>query len=128
MRQTTAEKMGIRPSHRGYILNVSDDTVPEMGIPFGVLEQELSGKFDFLHLFANTLEDLQLHIPKLLTHLSVKGSLWVSWPKLNPVADRGLKMKHVVDLGREFGLIKVRQSVPVPIWSAIKFRYPDNTV
>lgn len=128
MRKTTAEKMGIRPSHRGYILNVSEDTVPEMDIPFGVLEQELSGKFDYLHLFALAPGDLQLHIPKLLTHLSGKGSLWVTWPKLNPVADRVLKMKHVVDLGREFGLIKSSPISAGAHWSAIKFRYPDNTV
>jgi hypothetical protein len=45
------------------------------------ISKNLSGDFDYIHLFVKTQSDFIKQFPKLKEHLKQGGMLWISWPR-----------------------------------------------
>ncbi|MET0243799.1 MAG: hypothetical protein ABW174_10025, partial [Flavitalea sp.] len=84
LKRTVAQKMGIREDSRTWLFNAPDKTLNEMGLPYLEFAKQLHGKFDYIHFFVKTEEEMRDRFPKLKDHLALTGMLWVSWPKGKP--------------------------------------------
>ena len=78
--RTVAQKMGIKPGWRTHIVGAPDGVLDTLGVPPLGMEAELTGEFDYLHLFVRTQEQMRAQFPDLVPHLA---------PTLSPCSRAG---------------------------------------
>ncbi|CCH53064.1 hypothetical protein BN8_02127 [Fibrisoma limi BUZ 3] len=116
-------KMGIKPGSRAFFVNAPDDAMAAIELPDLERTSELSGDFDYIHLFATSQADLSEQFPRLKPHLKPTGTLWVSWPKAKQLAT-DLTLPTVIKIGYDYGLVESKTLSVNATWSAIKFTHP----
>lgn len=93
-------------------------------MPEGVCQKkELRGKFDFIHFFTKSEDELREKFPRLKNSLKESGILWVSWPKGSSKVATDLNDNRVREIGLEAGLVDVKVCAVNDIWSGLKFVY-----
>ncbi|USY22639.1 hypothetical protein NE857_14120 [Nocardiopsis exhalans] len=79
--RTVAQKMGVKEGSRAHLVNAPASALDALQLPELELPGMLSGKFDYLHLFVTTQQQLRSGFGELRDHLNPGGMLWVSWPR-----------------------------------------------
>lgn len=82
--------------------------------------QYLEGRFDYHHLWVRTVEDFEAGLLQPSTHLDLKGSLWVSWPKGGQLST-DLTLIKATEPGDQCGLVEGDCLSIDALWSALKF-------
>lgn len=121
--RSVAQKMGIKPGSRAYLLAAPPSTVSAMQLPPLIISGELAGQFDYLHLFATTQAMMEDHFPKLKDNLAPSGMLWVSWPKARKLGT-DLTLPTVIRIGYFHGMVESTCLSVDETWSALKFTHP----
>jgi hypothetical protein len=116
------KKLGITPERRVFIWEPVETLLTELQKEALPWESKLTGEFDYLHLFCKTQLELRQQFPQLLPHLSKKGMLWVSWPKLGKL-QTDLNENIIRELSLLHGLVDVKVVAVDETWSALKFVY-----
>lgn len=127
MAKSVSEKMGVKENMRAVLIDAPDDAVSAMELPAIDLKDRLSGKFDYIHLFAKNQAVFHKRFPKLMKNLQPAGMLWVSWPKSGKL-DTDLNIKIVIKLGYDYGLVESKAIKIDETWSALKFTWPRENV
>ena len=125
MERTVAEKMGVKQHSRAYIANPDENAIAGIRLPELKIIKRLIGTFDYIHLFAKNLQQLEQFFPKLKGHLAPNGMLWVSWPKAKQLGT-DLNIKEVIRIGYDFGLVESTALSVNKVWSALKFTRPKE--
>jgi hypothetical protein len=125
MSRTVSEKMGIKAGTRAIFVNAPKAARELIDPPRLDLASELSGEFDYIHLFARTQAELDDTFPKLKAHLKPTGVLWVSWPK-NKKLGTDLALTKVIEIGYNHGLVESKTLSVDATWSAMKFTHPKK--
>lgn len=115
--------MGVAPGSRAHFVDAPADATTAMQLPELDLADELTGEFDYLHLFATTQDDLRRDFPELSDHLRQGGMLWVSWPKGGRLGT-DLTIRSVIRIGYSHGLVESTCLRVDDTWSGLKFTHP----
>lgn len=120
-----AKKMGLTDGMRAFLVDAPPDAVDAIALPDLEIAAQLTGEFDYIHLFTRQQKDFSDHFPKLKSHLKRDGVLWVSWPK-NRQLGTDLTLPTVIKLGYDHGLVESKTISINATWSAIKFTHPKQ--
>lgn len=123
MIRTLAQKMGLKEGVRSFIVNAPFEVLRAIKAPELDLPPELDGEFEYLHLFANSQQQLERELYNLKPHLHPRGALWVSWPKGGQL-ETDLSLREVIRIGYKCGLVESTTLSIDSIWSAMKFTHP----
>ncbi len=123
MEKSTAAKMGIKENMRAFFLDAPEESVNAIQLPFLDLDTNLTGEFDYIHLFVRNQTDFHKNFPALKKHLKPSGMLWVSWPKSGQQGT-DLTLTTVIKIGYDYGLVESKTLSIDATWSAIKFTHP----
>lgn len=123
MTRTVAEKMGVRSGGYTYLHNAPDGLLEIIQAPPQDVREDLDSDFGYIHAFAKSQQELSDVFPKLKSHLTDSGALWVSWPKGKGLGS-DLTLQHVIRIGYGFGLVESTCLSIDAIWSALKFTHP----
>ena len=117
--------MGIRSGMRSVLVNAPADAIEAIELPKLELEPQLTGAFEYIHLFVKTKDEFHRNFPTLKGHLKPEGVLWVSWPKSGQKSTN-LNLTTVIKLGYDYGLVESKCLSINQIWSALKFTHPKE--
>jgi hypothetical protein len=123
--KSVAQKMGIKAETRAFFLNASEAVLETLSLPDLEVAKRLEGKFDYIHLFTKSQDELDEAFPKLKTHLKETGMLWVSWLK-GRKEGADLTLPEVIRIGYNHGLVESTTLSVDTVWSGIKFTYPKK--
>lgn len=121
--RSVARKMGIRAGSRAHVVGAPGSAISAISMPPLDVAPELTGLFDYLHLFTTSQEDMEQTFPTLKHHLAAAGMLWVSWPKGRKL-DTDLSLPVVVRIGYSHGVVESTCLSVDDTWSALKFTHP----
>lgn len=119
------EKLGIKQGARAVVLNAPDGYAKWLGrLPKNtVLQNELRGPSDFIHLFVRGAEELETRFPVAKQGLEQDGMLWVSWPKGSSKVKTDLNENIVREIGLKNGMVDIKVCAVDETWSGLKFVY-----
>jgi hypothetical protein len=123
MTRTVSQKMGIKEGCRAYIEGFPEAVKASVELPTIEVSTELTGQFDYMHVFLTSQAEMDSVMPRLKPHLGSRGMLWVSWPKARQLGT-DLSLPKVIEIGYSHGLV---ESVCLSVndtWSALKFTPP----
>lgn len=121
--RTVAQKMGIKEGSRAHLVGAPDGVLAGIRLPELDLPGELTGPFDYLHLFTTGQRQLREGFPELRDHLRPSGMLWVSWPKGRRYGT-DLDMKSVIAIGYDLGMVESTCLRVDEVWAGLKFTWP----
>ncbi len=81
-RRTVAQKMGVKPGWRAYVVGAPEGVMDSLGLPDLDVESELDGEFDYVHLFVRTQDEMRHRFPTLVPHLAAAGSCGSRGPRV----------------------------------------------
>ena len=116
-----AKKMKLKPGARAAILHAPENYLNELKHDTEI-SPKLSGKFDWIQIFAKNKKELGILAPKAIKALKPESMLWLSFPKgssniqTDLTRDKGWDVLHGVDL-KFITLISVNEQ-----WSAFALR------
>jgi hypothetical protein len=79
--------------------------------------------YDFIHLFAKSVKELERFLPECKEALKKDGMLWISWYKKSSGKNTDLTESGVRDAGLAIGLVDVKICAVNEDWSGLKFVY-----
>jgi len=122
------KKLRMQPDQRALILNAPPGYVEELGqLPLGVeVAEHLDGVFDFVQVFAENMAELEQLASVAVDSVKYDGLLWVSYPKKSSGLESDLSRDVVWKEVAKTGLRAVSQVSVNQVWSAIRFRPPEE--
>lgn len=118
------KKLRIQPGQRALILNPPAgylDALEELPEDVEVTS-EPGGAFDFVHLFAKNIAELERLGPIAVEAVKYDGLLWISYPKRSSKVETDLTRDVGWEVMAEAGLRPVTQVSVDETWSALRFR------
>lgn len=121
------KKLGIKPDSKVLFVNEPASIYKELG---DIKSQPIKagGKYDYVHFFTNSRQDLELFFKEVNKFLDKDGMLWVSWigptkSKRNKDFPTALELNENIirEVGLEAGLVDVKVAAIDDTWSALKF-------
>lgn len=117
--------MGIQKGMRVFFKNVPEVVRSALVLSAVEVSLELTGQFDYIHLFTKTQAELNTLFPVLKAHLEPSGMFWVSWPKRKQL-ETDLSLPEVIRIGYNHGLVESTCLSVDTVWSALKFTHPKE--
>jgi hypothetical protein len=120
------KKLGLKPDCNAFFFKPPESYFDLIApLPENVaVKKSLTGKLDFIHLFAMNSTEFRQQLQKSKTHLSVNGMIWVSWPKKTSGVKSDLDENIIRDFGLSIGLVDIKVCAVDEIWSGLKFVIP----
>jgi len=121
LESSLAKKMKLKPGARAAILRAPENYLNELKHDTEI-SPKLSGKFDWIQIFAKNKRELDALVPKAAKALKPESMLWLSFPKgaskiqTDLTRDKGWEILQAVDL-KWVNLISVNEN-----WSAFALR------
>lgn len=123
MPRSVAGKMGVRSGCRAHFVSAPALVLQGMELPELDISGDLSGGFDYIHLFSITQAGMTEDFPRLKRHLNAGGMLWVSWPKAKKLGS-DLALPVVIRIGYDHGLVESTCLRIDDTWAGLKFTHP----
>lgn len=119
------KKLGLKSGMTCYFLNEPDNYLKLISpVEKDIIQKKrLTGKIDFIHLFAKDGRTLERHYLKLKDHLAIDGTFWISWLKQSSKIPTDLNRELLRSYGLANGLVDVKVCSVNDSWSALKFVY-----
>lgn len=123
-KSSLVKKLHIKPGYRLKILNPPSGYIDKLGdLPEDVeIIGAATGKTDFVHLFVNSLSELNDLAPEAVKGLKYDGVFWVSYPKKSSKIKTDISRDYGWDLLMDMGLRPVAAVSIDETWSALRFR------
>lgn len=125
MPRSVGQKIGVKNDARAILIDAPDDIIKTIALRDLKLASRLSGGFDYIHFFAESVSQLIRKFPTLKSHLRPSGMLWISWPKGGKQGS-DLTLTKIIEIGYDQGLVESKTLSVDATWSAIKFTYPKK--
>jgi hypothetical protein len=116
-----AKKMKLKPGLKAAVINAPENYLKELKHD-SVISQKLSGKFDWIQVFAKNKKELASFAPKVVSSLKPDTLLWLSFPKgtskiqTDLTRDKGWEALQELDL-KFITLVSVNET-----WSAFALK------
>jgi hypothetical protein len=85
-----------------------------------------SGRYDFVHLFVNSREELARLGPDAMKAVKPMAIFWISYPKKTAKTDTDMSRDEGWEVVTEAGFEPVTQVAVDDVWSALRFRPADE--
>jgi hypothetical protein len=123
-----AKKLQLQKARRALVLNAPGGYLEMLGeLPGEIqIEQKISGKFDFAHLFVKERRELDQLIDPVLQAIEYDGMLWISYPKGGSGVKTDLNRDRLWKALEGKGIRPVTQVSIDEVWSAMRFRPPEE--
>jgi hypothetical protein len=121
-----AKKLGIKEGFRVGLVTSPKAFKKELGMlppDVKIFVGQLTKPLDLIIVFTDSEQKLKLEFSLLAEKLSVKGMLWVAWPKKSSGVPTDLSFDIVQKTGLQAGLVDVKICAVNEIWSGLKFVY-----
>ncbi len=125
MTRSVAQKMGVKEGARSFFANAPTPALEAIELPELEISENLTGDFDYIHLFSSTRAEMNHTFPLLKACLRPSGMLWVSWPKGRPPGS-GLSLPTVIEVGYRHGLVESTCLRIDNTWAGLKFTHPKK--
>ena len=116
-----AKKMKLKPGARAAIVNAPEKYLKELKHD-AEISQKLSGKFDWIQVFAKDKKELASLAPKAASALKPDSILWLSFPKGSSNIQTDLTRDKGWEDVKELGLKRVNLVSVNDTWSAFALR------
>jgi hypothetical protein len=83
-----------------------------------------SANLDFIHLFTNSIPELEERLPKLKMHIKQNGMIWISWYKKSSARTSALSENIIRNTALALGLVDVKVCAVDDQWSGLKLVIP----
>ncbi|MBK9733073.1 MAG: DUF3052 domain-containing protein [Chitinophagaceae bacterium] len=117
------KKLGIKEGDRVLLVNAPANYFQLIGqLPKGAML--VSGNqtgLDFIHLFVNSMEELELYLPTLKIRLHSNGTFWISWHKKTSGIATDVTEELIRKSALSLGLVDIKVSAVDDKWSGLKF-------
>jgi hypothetical protein len=120
-----SRKLGLKEGARAIFVGAAEAAREAIDPPQLDLASDLTGEFDYIHIFTRTQAELDETFPELKAHLKPTGMLWVSWPKSRKL-ETDLGLPRVISIGYSHGLVESKCVSVDATWSALKFTHPKQ--
>lgn len=117
-------KIGARPGMRTIFINAPAEAMSVIDVSRLQVTDQLKDRFDYIHLFCKTQDELEIKFPRVKNHLAPTGMLWVSWPKAGQTST-DLSLSVVVRLGQQHGMTESKAINITDAWCALRFTFPS---
>jgi len=117
--------MGIKKDARAIVIDAPTAVFKAIGLKDLNLVSRLTGDFDHIHFFAESISQLTSKFPTLKSHLRPTGMLWISWRK-GGKQKSNLTLTKIIEIGYDHGLVESKTLSVDDTWSAIKFTHPKE--
>jgi hypothetical protein len=96
----------------------------------GLVVKDKGSDLDFIHLFTNSLNELEAALPHIKEQIKKSGTIWVSWYKKSAKKETELTENVIRDLALANGLVDVKVCAIDDDWSGLKlvYRLSDRSV
>ncbi|MGB7448430.1 MAG: hypothetical protein WA892_04805 [Ornithinimicrobium sp.] len=121
--RSVAQKMGIRAGWRTHLAGAPHGVFDTLGMPALRIDADLTGQFDYVHLFVRTQAAMREEFPRFVPHLAQQGKLWLSWPKERKLGS-DLSVSKVIEIGYDCGLVESTCLRIDDTWTALRFTHP----
>ena len=123
-KKTLTQKLRMQPGQQVLIMNPPAGYADRLDpLPEGIdLHKDKAGKYDFVHLFAESVAELERDGPVALDSITYDGLLWISYPKGSSKIKTDISRDVGWDLVASAGLRPVTQISIDETWSALRFR------
>ena len=125
MTRSGAQKRGVTEGARSFFANAPTPAWEAIELPELEISENLTGDFDYIHLFSSTRAEMNHTFPLLKACLRPSGMLWVSWPKGRPPGS-GLSLPTVIEVGYRHGLVESTCLRIDNTWAGQKFTHPKK--
>lgn len=120
--KSLAAKLGIKPGHKIAAIQAPAGYLQWLGeLPAKLqwLETLVDGA-DIIHLFTNSIEELESLLPALGQHIFPDGTIWISWYKKSARIPTELNEDIIRDTALALGLVDVKVCAVNDQWSGLK--------
>lgn len=120
--KSLAAKLGIKSGHKIAVIHPPAGYLEWLGeLPAKIhwLENPEKGS-DLIHLFTNSIEELETFLPALGQHIFPDGTIWVSWYKKSAKLPTELNEDIIRDTALALGLVDVKVCAVSDQWSGLK--------
>ena len=116
------KKLGIKANNTIYVFGHPESYFDLLGdLPEGVQLSSNVDEYDFIHLFAHYLKDLEQAYHQAFPRLSKTGMMWISWPKQASKLPTDLNRDRIRDYVLANGLVDVKVASINEVYSGLKF-------
>jgi len=121
-------KLRLHTAHRALLLNPPAGYLESLGeLPKDLLlDTEITGTYDFTHLFVKDSQDLHELIDQVLKAVQYDSLLWISYPKSSSLVETDLNRDSLWETMLEKGIRPVTLVSVDQVWSALRFRPADR--
>ena len=116
-----AKKMKLKLGARAAVIHAPEKYLKELKHDVEI-SQTLSGKFDWIQVFAKTTKEVNSLVPKAAKALKPESMLWISFPKGTSKIQTDLTRDKGWDEVKELGLKWVNLVSVNDTWSAFALR------
>lgn len=122
------KKLQLHKAERALALNVPGEDYAALvgGLPEGTAVEAApsggNGSYDFVHLFAGSVAELNEKAPLALAAVKPDGLLWFSYPKKSSKIKTDINRDAGWKIVRDAGYEAVTQIAVDDTWSALRFR------
>jgi hypothetical protein len=120
------QKLGLKEGMSVRLINPPDNYIALTGLSTN--QKPKTTIWDFIHLFTNSVAELETTLPGLKPVLNKQGMIWVSWYKKSSGKSSELSDVIVRDCALAIGLVDVKVCAVDADWSGLKlvFRLRDR--
>lgn len=120
------EKLGIKAGGRVLLVNAPRGYRAALGpqLRRAIVRASGSGPFDFIQIFARSMNALRPKFRAARNALVRNGMLWVSWPKRASGLATDLDENVIRAMGLSLDLVDVKVCAVDEVWSGLKFVIP----
>jgi hypothetical protein len=117
------EKLGLKGQLRALIMNAPKGYRTLLGPlpPDITVNTKPSGRYDFVHLFVNSREELERLGPGAMNAVKPMAIFWISYPRKTG-AETDISRDEGWDVVSQAGFETVAQVAIDDVWSALRFR------
>lgn len=125
-----SKKLGLKGGQCIKLIHAPTNYPALIGEVFDGLTQSnnATSELDFIHLFTNSLAELEDLLPKLMMQIKKSGTIWVSWYKGSAKKPTELTENIIRETALGTGLVDVKVCAINELWSGLKlvFRLSDR--
>jgi hypothetical protein len=113
------KKLGIKEDFRIGIFNAPLNYFELLGdLPKGI--DKAKDQLNFIHLFSNSVEEIEKQLPILMKKIVVNGMIWVSWYKKGSGKQKMVNEDLIRDTAIGIGMVDIKVCAVDKEWSALK--------
>ena len=113
-------KLGFKQGMNYRFFNTPNEYRNWMGLQTAKINANNQPPWEFVHLFINTVEEMEESLKQLRQQITPAGMIWVSWYKKSSGLASEINEDMIRDTALQLGLVDIKVCSVSAEWSALK--------